>query len=89
MADYDRTNRGSIWKNDRKESDNHPDFTGSFTDANGVEYWVSAWKRKEDAAPKAPALTFTLKPKENKPVLRRPDPISSGPINGMNDDIPF
>ncbi len=88
MADYDRTNRGSIWKNDRKETDNHPDFTGSFTDANGVEYWVSAWKRKQDAAPKAPALTFTLKPKENKPV-RHPDPISSGPINEMNDDIPF
>ena len=92
MADYDRTNRGSIWKNDRKETDNHPDFTGSFTDANGVEYWVSAWKRKEDAAPKAPALTFTLKPKESQRAApKKVDPISSGRINDdMDDDaIPF
>lgn len=63
---YDNRGRGSIWKNERKESDTHPDFTGSYTDENGREFWVSAWKRKEGAAEKAPALTFSLKPKEAK-----------------------
>jgi len=29
--EYDNTNRGSIWKNDKKETENHPDFTGSAT----------------------------------------------------------
>lgn len=94
MTDFDNTNRGSIWKNERKENDKHPDFTGSLN-VNGQEFWVSAWKRKEGAAAKAPALSFSIKPKEDQP--RKVDPISSGPIGAsgylrkeeMNDDIPF
>ncbi len=79
MTDYDNTNRGSIWKNDEKETDKHPDFKGSL-DVNGVQYWVSAWKRKEGGSPKAPALSFSIKPKDEKPKARNDD---------MNDDIPF
>jgi len=67
MAEFDKTNRGSIWKNDKKEKDTHPDFTGSLN-VDGVEYWVSAWKRKEGAHAKAPALSFSIKVKEEKGV---------------------
>ena len=74
MSEYDNTNRGSIWKNDDKQSDKHPDFKGSLN-VNGVDYWVSAWKRKEGANPKAPALSFTVKPKEEqKPISERAMP---------------
>ena len=48
--EFDNTNRGAIWKNEKKETEKHPDFTGSL-DVNGVEFWVSAWKRKADAGP--------------------------------------
>ena len=41
MSNYDNTNRGSIWKNDKKQTDSHPDFTGSLN-VNGVEYWVTS-----------------------------------------------
>lgn len=61
--EYDNTNRGSVWKNDKKETENHPDLTGSLN-VEGKEYWVSAWKKKEDANPKAPALSFSIKLKE-------------------------
>lgn len=100
MADFDNTNRGSIWKNDKKTTDNHPDFTGSLN-VGGVEYWVSAWKRKEGAAAKAPALSFSIKPKDEQPqqsISQRAapkgparDPISSGHSvkQDMDDDIPF
>ena len=60
---YDNTNRGQIWGNDKKEKDTHPDFKGSLN-VEGVEYWVSGWKRKPDANPRAPALSFSLKRKD-------------------------
>lgn len=63
MTNYDETNRGSIWKNDRKETDSHPDFTGSIN-VEGVEYWLNGWRRAPDANPKAPAMKFTVRPKE-------------------------
>lgn len=63
MKEYDNTNRGAIWKNSEKTIDNHPDFKGTLN-VEGVEYWVSAWKRKEGASPKAPALSFSLKQRD-------------------------
>ena len=90
MSNYDNSNRGSIWKNDRKETDSHPDFTGSLN-VNGVEYWVSAWKRKPDASPNAPALSFSVKPKEQRgggghvPAQR----VSEAPADFEDSDIPF
>lgn len=80
---YDNTNRGQIWGNDRKESDRHPDYKGSLN-VEGKEYWVSAWKRKPDANPKAPALSFSIQPKENQqPAQQQPGGES------FEDDIPF
>ena len=85
MADHDNTNRGAIWRNEKKEKDTHPDFTGSL-DVDGVQYWVSAWKRKEDAGPKSPALSFSVKPKEEAPQRT-----GGGNARGgdPNEDIPF
>ena len=83
MNDYDNTNRGSIWKNDKKDTDRHPDFTGSLN-VEGVEYWVSAWKRRPDANPKAPALSFSIKPKDER---REPAPAKQDDFD--NQDIPF
>jgi hypothetical protein len=87
---YDNTNRGSIWGNDKKETDNHPDFTGSLN-VDGVEYWVSAWKRKEDANPKAPALSFTVKSKQDAGEGHRDGQggASSHGDEFESDDIPF
>jgi hypothetical protein len=102
MTEYSNENRGSIWKNEKKDKDTHPDFTGSLN-VNGQDYWVSAWKRKEGANPKAPALSFTVKPKEEQQSISqrampkqnsyasatgRQDPISSG-SDDMDDRIPF
>lgn len=90
--EYDNTNRGSIWKNDKKETDTHPDFTGSLN-VDGVEYWVSAWKRKPDASDKAPALSFTVKAKEastgkTQGQDQKPNE-QKGDFDDFEDDIPF
>ena len=68
----DRDNEGAIWKNEKREKDTHPHFTGHAT-IEGVEYWVSAWRRPEDAAEKAPALKFAFRPKEQRQE-RKPEP---------------
>jgi hypothetical protein len=93
MTQYDNTNRGQIWRNEKKQTDNHPDFTGSLN-VNGVEYWVSAWKRKEGAAAKAPALSFSIKPKDEQQSIsqrampKRLDPISSGRMPAKQNIMP-
>ena len=94
---YDNTNRGQIWKNDKKETENHPDFKGSIN-IDGKEYWLSGWKRKAGANPKAPALSLSVQPKEaaqnhgssarddaTARQAERADPFANGPDFG---DIP-
>ena len=83
---YDNNNRGSIWKNDKKTTDTHPDFTGTLN-VDGTDYWVSAWKRKADASPNAPALSFSIKPKDleaSKPAL-----VAAGVVAPLDNDIPW
>ena len=90
--EYDNTNRGSIWKNDRKEKDTQPDFTGSLN-VEGVEYFFDAWKRKPDAKPKAPALTFSIKRKDKQPDQQTRQPsVADKPTTAddfADDDLPF
>lgn len=40
--EYDNNNRGSLFKNDRKDDAKFPDYKGS-VNVEGVEYWLSAW----------------------------------------------
>lgn len=59
-------NRGAIWGNAHKKKDTHPDFTGNAT-IKGVEYNVAAWKRRPNAKPKSPSLTFKFEKVEEIP----------------------
>jgi uncharacterized protein (DUF736 family) len=40
--EYDNTNRGSLFKNDRKDDAKFPDYKGSIN-VDGTDYWLSAW----------------------------------------------
>ena len=39
---YDDTNRGVLFTNDRKTTDKHPDLKGTIN-VEGKEFWVSGW----------------------------------------------
>ena len=69
MSQFDNTNRGAIWPNDRREKETHPHFTGTLN-VDGKEYWVSAWKKKPDAKPGAPSLSFSVNPKDDNKASR-------------------
>lgn len=84
MAEYDNTNRGVLFKNDRKEKDTHPDFTGS-GNVEGVEVYINGWKKEKNGKS---FISFSFKPKEGaarpaaKPAPRRVEP-------SLDDEIPF
>lgn len=82
-----KDNRGAIWANKDKKTDTHPDFRGSAM-IDGTEYWVSAWKRKPGANPKAPSLSFAFDVKEVAPDAGTKATIAPTEDDGT-DEIPF
>jgi uncharacterized protein (DUF736 family) len=64
MAYEQRDNSGSLFKNDRKQQDNHPDYNGSIM-IDGREYWLSAWLKRSQGG--KPFMSIAAKPKEEQP----------------------
>ena len=55
-----KDNSGSIFKNDRKEKETHPDGKGSAL-IDGVEYWVSSWTKQDRNGNPYRSLSFQRK----------------------------
>jgi len=83
--EYDNSNRGAIWGNKKKATENHPDFTGEIN-VNGVDFWLSGWKRKEGASPSSPAMSFSVRPKEDQQIQQ---PATASISIDDDDDVPF
>jgi hypothetical protein len=84
MAYEQKDFSGSLFKNDKKESDNHPNAKGS-AKIGGVEYWVAAWTKKDKNGNPWQSLAF--KPKDQQqtaPVKKDPRDLSD-----LDDDVPF
>ncbi|WQY99603.1 hypothetical protein [Acinetobacter phage pB23] len=67
MAEYDNRNSGVLFPNDRKTKQSHPDYKGSMTDANGQEFWISAWV-KPSRNGKGDYLSLAFEKKEDRPA---------------------
>jgi hypothetical protein len=78
MAFELRDNSGSLWANDRKETDTHPDRTGS-AKIGGVDYWVNGFLKKTKAG--EPYLSLSFKRKDEK--------ASGGGAAKRDEQIPF
>lgn len=84
MSYEQKDNSGSVWVNDRKEQDTHPDRTGS-AKISGVDYWVNGWLRKTNDG--KPYLSLSFKPKIAKPV--EGEKSVGGGRSAFDDDMPF
>ena len=87
MPEYDNTNKGAIWKNEKKQKDTDFDFTGS-VNVEGKEFLIGAWRKAPGAKDNAPALKFSLTPKTGGGYVKNSDP-TPPPAPVTNEDIPF
>lgn len=81
MAFEQNDNSGSLFKNNRKEKENHPDFTGS-AKIKGVDYWLSGWTKTREANGEK-WISLALKPKEEQPDK----PPAEKDVRAQCDDI--
>jgi hypothetical protein len=82
MAQYEqRDNSGSLFKNNRKEKETHPDYTGNCM-INGKEMRMSAWL-KEGKSGKFFSFSFS------EPYVSEPVQANGYQPQDLEDSIPF
>ena len=84
MPDYDNTNRGVLFRNDKKETPKHPDYTGSIN-VKGHDFYLSGWINTAKSGVKY--FSLSVRPKE--PERQDAAPQRGVPQEEMDDDIPF
>jgi hypothetical protein len=82
---------GTLFRNDRKTTQNHPDKSGSCK-INGQDYWISGWIKIADNGDERISLAFKLK--EERADRNGPAPVQvrteeKTTARDINDDIPF
>ncbi len=85
MAYETKPNTGSLFRNDKKETDSHPDYKGSGL-IGGVDHFLDAWINTSNSGVKYMSLKF--KPKETR---GEPKQGYSMPADDALDDseVPF
>ncbi len=91
MAYETKDNTGSLFKNNRKERDTHPDYTGSAR-IDGHDVWMSAWLKKDKNGNSY--MSFAFKRKDG--TAARPDAQEfvkeaqkRFPDASLDDEVPF
>ena len=82
MAEYDNTNSGTFFVNDRKQKPNHPDYNGKI-DVEGKTYYLKGWKKVAKSG--VSFLSLALTPADETAAPSAPA-ASSAPTS---DDSPF
>lgn len=83
MAFEHKPNRGSLFRNEKKEKDTHPDSQGSAL-IDGKEYWISAWRNAEPGKKVYWSLAFQPKDEQKEAPPQEPHPPAD-----LDDEIPF
>ena len=97
MAFEKRDLSGALFKNHKRETDNHPNAKGDCL-IDGVEYWVSAWTKKDKNGNPWQSLSFTRKEQQAAPQpAQRMDPANRASmaaqapagVDDFDSEIPF
>lgn len=60
---YDNTNRGALFVNDRRQSERHPDWRGQIN-VDGVDYWIDGWIKESR---NGELISLSVRRKEEQP----------------------
>ena len=104
MSNYDNTNSGALFKNDKQGNENWPDYRGQIN-VDGQDFWISAWLKtsKKDGTKYMSLAIQPMQKKQQQPQRqqsRQPDrqqgrqqsraPRDEPPQDDFYDDsIPF
>jgi hypothetical protein len=78
MAYTAKPGSGSLFKNDRKEEDRHPDYNGKILLPDGTEHYLNAWIKTSAKGSKYMSLSI------GKPTQWRGD---GAPQRSLRDDL--
>lgn len=87
MAEYvQKELAGSLFSNDRKTSEKHPDWKGDAT-IGGVKYWVSGWINQGQ---RGEYISLSFQVKEDRPQQQQPQrQYQEPPSDHPTDEVPF
>lgn len=87
MAYEHKPGSGSMFKNDKKTSDSHPDYKGDGMAPDGTMVWLDAWIKKPEG--KKPFLSVSIKPKQSAPQQAQPQQKPAIRATDFDDTTPF
>ena len=81
MTQYDNTNSGTLFKNDKKAKDTDPAYKGQIN-VEGKEYWMSSWVRTSKQGASFMSIKLTPKDRQSSEQTRKAADLP-------DDDLPF
>lgn len=85
MAEFDSTNRATLFINEKKENEKHPDWSGTLN-VQGKEYWISGWKKVSKGG--KPFLSLSIREKQEQ-TRQSSQPTRKAKEDFENSDIPW
>lgn len=83
--EYINTDRGVLYRNENKTSENHPDYSGSVNVA-GADFWLSGWL-KESKKDGKKFFSLSVRPKGNATPILVNKPKKSSDFDDL--EVPF
>lgn len=84
MAYEHKDGSGSMFKNDKGDNPNRPDYRGDFM-LDGTLYEISGWIKPKASNPSEKFMSLSVKPKQQAQGKPQPKQAASD----FNDDVPF
>lgn len=90
MSDYDNTNTGALFKNDKEGNEKRPDYKGKIN-VGGTDYKLSAWIKTSKAGNKFMSLQVEAEQQQARPAPQQPAPQRTATVrvDDEDGDIPF